>query len=163
MTPEKKTWGRKRTVLVDTQGTLLAVHVGTANASDAQAAKCLCEPLVGAFPRVELLYGDSHYAGEMSWWIRFHLGWVVQVLRRRKAPKRGLLVEEGEQVDWDALFPPGFQPLPKRWVVERTFAWFGRFRRLARDYEGLPASSEAFLKLAAIHRILVRLASLFSI
>src|SRR5260370_14485135 len=69
-------------------------------------------------------------------------------------PKRGLLVSEGEEVDWDRLFPPGFRPLPRRWVIERTFSWIIRWRRLCRDHEGLPTSIEALIRIATCSRML---------
>jgi putative transposase len=69
---------------------------------------------------MKLLWGDSHYAGNLLTWLKLHLGWTIEIVRRRKVPARGLLVPEGTDVDWDSLFPPGFQPLPRRWVVENT-------------------------------------------
>jgi len=65
------------------------------------------------------------------------------------------------EVEWDKLFPPGFRPLPRRWVIERSFAWITRWRRLCRDHEGLPESSEAFIKLSASYRMLTKLAAAF--
>ncbi len=156
--PGKKIWGRKRHVLVDTQGHLLAVKVLAADPSDQEGAKRLLEPLANKFPRIEVLWGDSHYGGDLIGWVKEHLGWAVQTVKRRKAPKRGVLVPIGEEVDWDRLFPSGFQVLPKRWVIERTFAWITRVRRLARDHEGLPRSSEAFITLAMSRLMLIRLA-----
>ena len=85
----------------------------------------------------------------------------MQMVRALTVPKRGLLVPEGEEVDWEKLFPSGFRPLPRRWVVERSFAWITRWRRLARDHEGLPRSSEAFIKLSASYRMLSLLAPAF--
>jgi transposase len=85
----------------------------------------------------------------------------MQTLRALTVPKRGLLVPEGTEVDWDKLFPPGFRPLPRRWVVERTISWITRWRRLARDHEGLPQSSEAFIKLSAVRRMVSLLVPAF--
>nr|WP_242527567.1 transposase [Ktedonosporobacter rubrisoli] len=82
----------------------------------------------------------------------------MQTVKGLSVPKRGLLVPEGEEVDWAHLFPSGFRPLPRRWVIERSFAWIVRWRRLCRDHEGLPQSSEAFIKLSASYRILTKLA-----
>jgi putative transposase len=82
----------------------------------------------------------------------------MQTVKALTVLKRGILVSEGEEVDWDNLFPKGFRPLPRRWVVERTFSLLVRFRRLCRDHEGLPQSSEAFIMLAASARMLTRLA-----
>jgi transposase len=158
----KKTWGRKRHVLVDTQGHLLAVKVTGAHRSDQQGAKVMLKPLRESFPRMKLLWGDTHYGGTFIGWLKVHLGWAIQTVRALKVPKRGLLVLEGTEVDWDALFPPGFRPLPRRWVVERTFAWITRWRRLCRDHEGLPQSSEAFITLSASFRMLTKLAPAFT-
>jgi transposase len=78
---------------------------------------------------------------------------TIQTIKALTVPKRGLLVSEGEEVDWDKLFPTGFRPQPKRWVVERTFSWIGRWRRLCRHHEGLPISSEALIKIAMCSRM----------
>lgn len=156
--PEKKVWGRKRHVLVDTEGNLLAVKVTGAEQSDQQGAKLLLPPLRKAFPRIQLIWGDSHYGGTFVNWLKEHLGWKMQTVLRAKIPARGLLVAEGEEPDWEAHFPTGFVPLPRRWVVERTFSWISRWRRLARDHEGLPGCSEAFITLAMSRRMLSRLA-----
>ena len=94
-------------------------------------------------------------------WLKEHVGWSMQTVRALTMPKRGLLVPEGEEVDWDKLFPSGFRPLPRRWVVERSLAWITRWRRLARDHEGLPQSSEVFIKLSASSRMLTKLAPAF--
>jgi hypothetical protein len=106
-------------VLVDTQGHLLAVKVLAASWSDQLGAKRLLEPLRDGLPRVRVLFGDSHYAGSLIDWVRLHLGWTIQIVRRRKAPARGLLVPIGEEPEWEKLFPPGFQPL-RRQMDRRT-------------------------------------------
>jgi len=142
---------------VDTEGNLLAVKVTGAEQSDQQGAKLLLLPLRKALPRLQLLWGDSHYGGTFVDWLKQHLGWKMQTVLRAKIPTRGLLVAEGEEPDWEARFPSGFVPLPRRWVVERTFSWISRWRRLARDHEGLPQSSEAFITLAMSRRMLSRL------
>lgn len=82
-------------------------------------------------------------------------------MRRLKEPERGVLVPIGEEPDWEHLFPPGFQVLPRRWVIERSIAWISRIRRLARDVEGLPKCSEAFITLAMIRLLFLRLAPPF--
>lgn len=154
----KKIWGRKRHAVVDTEGNLLAIKVTGAQRSDQEGGRMLLLPLKVKFPRLKLLWGDSHYAGGMILWVKIHLGWIMQPVRALTMPKRGLLVPEGEDVEWDKLFPKGFRPLPRRWVIERTFSWITRWRRLCRDHEGLPESSEAFIKLSASARMLTRLA-----
>ena len=161
MTPGKKIWGRKRHALVDTQGNLLAVKVTGAEKSDHQGGRILLEPLKRVFPRLKLVWGDSHYGGTFLTWVKEKLGWTVQTIHALTLPKRGLLVPEGEEVDWDTLFPKGFRPQPKRWVIERSFSWMVRWRRLCRDHEGLPQSSEAFIKLSASYRMLTTLVPAF--
>jgi len=113
----------------------LAVKVLGADGSDPAGARVMCEPLQETFPSIKLLWGDSHYAGTFIVWLKEHVGWTMQPVRALTVPKRGLLVPEGEQVNWEKLFPSGFRPLPRRWVVERSFGWLTRYRRLVRDYE----------------------------
>jgi putative transposase len=154
----KKIWGRKRNLLVDSQGNLLEVKVWGAEHSDLEGAKEMFEPLTERYPRMKLVWGDSHYAGTLIEWLKTTLGWTMQPVRALTMPKRGLLVPEGEAIDWEKLFPTGFRPLPKRWVIERSIAWIVRWRRLCRDHEGLPKCSEAFIKLSASYRMLTKLA-----
>jgi hypothetical protein len=104
----KKTWGRKRHLLVDTQGHILAVKVFAASSSDLEGAKALLEPLKDAFPRMQLLWGDSHYGGTLPEWVKKKLDWTIQIIKALTFPKRGLLVPEGEDVDWEKWFPTGF-------------------------------------------------------
>ena len=101
-------------MLVDTQGHLLEVKVTAAEASDQQGAKNMLEPLKPLLARMKLLWGDTHYGGTFIGWLKVHLGWAIQTVRALKVPKRGLLVLEGTEVDWDALFPPGFRPLRRQ-------------------------------------------------
>jgi putative transposase len=117
----------------------------------------MLESLAGSFPRMKVLWGDSHYGGTFLTWVKLTLGWTVQTIKALTVPKRGILVNEGEEVDWDKLFPSGFRPLPRRWVVERTFSWIIRWRRLCRDHEGLPGTSEALITIAMSHRMLSKL------
>lgn len=118
-------------------------------------------PLQEDFPRMKLVWGDSHYGGTFIGWLKANLGWIMQTVKALTLPKRGLLVPEGEDVDWDTLFPKGFRPLPRRWVIERSFSFLVRWRRLSRDHEGLPRCSEAFIKLSASYRMLTKLAPAF--
>ncbi len=105
----KKIWGRKRHALVDSQGNLLAVKVTGAERSDQEGGRALLLPLKEQLPSMKLLWGDSHYAGQMITWMKVNLGWTMQPIRALTVPKRGVLVPEGEQVDWDKLFPSGFR------------------------------------------------------
>jgi putative transposase len=137
----KKVRGRKRHIVVDTLGLLLAVVVTAANVDDARAAQQLFGQLPGKdFPRLEVVQADNKYHNDnLDRWLRVH-----------HRPYR----------IWVISRPPGerrFVPLRSRWVVERTFAWLGRYRRLSKDYEHTTASSEAVVKIAAIHHYLRRL------
>ncbi len=136
----KKVKGRKRHLAVDTLGLLLAVVVHSAALQDRAGAKLLLAALAaGGFPRLRLLWADGGYRGKLVAWVWAHCGWLLQIVKRNDDVK-------------------GFQVLPRRWVVERTFAWLGRYRRLSKDYEYLTASSEAMIYVAMIHLMLVRLA-----
>ena len=134
----KKIKGRKRHIIVDTLGLLLAVVVHPANLQDRDGAKLVLAQLVGKFPRLKLIWADGGYAGRLIDWTRELGHWILEIVKRSA----------------DAT---GFQVLPKRWIVERTFAWFGRYRRLSKDYETLTESSEAVIYLAMTHLMLRRL------
>ncbi len=157
----KNIWGRKRTVFVDTQGHLLGVKVTGADASDLQGAKLLLEPVKQLFGRLTLLWGDSHYGGSLIAWIKEHLGWSVQVVRGLITVKDSAPTQEAAGDNEQKRSARGFQILPRRWVVERSLAWITRWRRLARDHEGRPESSEAFIMLSASRRMLSLLAPAF--
>lgn len=152
----KRIWGRKRHVLVDTQGNLMEVKVTAASDSDLQGAKKMLKPLSDLFPRMLRLWGDSHYRGTLIEWVKEHLGWNVQVVQglgtvphaTTQPPKSEMERSKG-----------AFKVLPRRWVIERSIAWITRWRRLCRDHEGLPESSEAFIKLSASRRMLSHIAS----
>ena len=130
--------GRKRHIVVDTLGLLLTVLVHSADIQDCHAAPAVLWRLKGRFPRLQLIWADAGYAGTLVGWTRRMCHWVVEIVRRREDAK-------------------GFEVLPKRWIVERTLAWLGRYRRLSKDYEHTPSSSEAVVKIAAIHHYLRRL------
>ncbi len=151
----KQIWGRKRHALVDTEGNLMEVKVTGADASDLAGGKRLFALLHGRFPRLQLIWGDSHYGGQFLEWVKEQFGWNVQTVQ-------GL----GTAPDANTTEPKpktkpskgGFHVQPRRWVIERTFGWITRWRRLARDHEGLPQTSEAFIKLSASRRMLSHLA-----
>jgi putative transposase len=137
----KKVRGRKRHLVVDTLGLLLAVVVTAANVDDARAAPRLFTQLPGRdFPRLEAVQADHKYhSPDLDRWLRVHHRPYRVVVMSREAGERR------------------FVPLASRWVVERTFAWLGRYRRLSKDYEHLPESSAAVVKIAGIHHYLRRL------
>lgn len=137
----KKVRGRKRHILVDMRGLLIAVVVTAANVDDGRAAPRVFASVRGRdFPRLEVVFGDNKYHNhELSKWLRVH-----------RRPYRIKVTSKPEGTK-------GFEPLAMRWVVERTFAWLGRYRRLSKDYEHLPESSEVVVKIAGIHHYLRRL------
>jgi putative transposase len=148
----KKVKGRKRPVLVDTQGLVLTVSVQPADVMDREGVMALLPPahIKAAFPRLRHLWLDAGYKGKEKGkaWIEKHVGWTTHVV---KPPSRWVLVlEHGEPAP-----RPGFTVLPRRWVVERTLAWWGHSRRLSKEYERLCASSEAMIY-AAMSRLMVR-------
>jgi putative transposase len=137
----KKVRGRKRHIVVDTLGLLLAVVVTAANVDDAKAARRLFAQMPSKeFYRLEQVQADNRYRSpELDRWLRvYHRGYEVVVVSRDPGERR-------------------FVPLKSRWVVERTFAWLGRYRRLSKDYEHTPSSSEAVVQIAAVHHYLRRL------
>jgi putative transposase len=148
----KKLNGRKRHLLVDTTGLVLKVVVHAANIADREGAKLVLADLAGVFPRLSHLWVDAGYAGALLDWIHQHVGWTVEVVRRRR---RWVWVRADQE---PPPLPVGFEVLPRRWVVERTFGWLGRDRRLSKDDEALPATSEAWIYLAMIRLMLRRLA-----
>ena len=118
---------------------VLAVVVHPADVQDRDGAKLVLARLWGRFPRLKHIWADGGYAGKLIEWTRTFGRWALDIVRRCD----------------DAA---GFVVLPKRWIVERTFAWLGRYRRLSKDYELLAESSEAMIHLAMIHLMLRRLA-----
>ena len=128
--------GRKRHILTDTLGLLLGVIVHRADVNDSQRVPHLLDRVQGRVPRLEAIYADEGYAGTPPGLVWRLYGWASRLVRRVR---------------------PGFVLLPKRWVVERTFAWFGGYRRLSKDYEALPSVSAAMVQLSAIRLMSRRL------
>src|SRR5216684_3847549 len=151
----KKLSGRKRHLLVDTMGLLLKVVVHAANLQDREGVKLLLEPVKGQFERMEKVWVDQAYSGTGKTWIEQQMGWTVEVVER--SPRRGWIMTENQGLVWVTL-PKTFEHLPRRWVVERTIAWIGRYRRLSKDYEYLMSSSEAMVYLTMLRLMLTRLA-----
>ena len=148
---------------------MLKAKVHAANIMDWDGIKMLLCRADVQFPRLEHLWLDSAYRGEDKGkdWVEKVLGWSVELVQRPRklAPKEVLkswaeqLFKEGVQVDWEKLLPPrGFQVLPKRWVVERTFSWTDQNRRMSKDYERLTETSEAFIHVAMSRLMARRLA-----
>src|SRR5215469_7379470 len=154
----KKLSGRKRHMLVDTTGLVLKVVVHVANIQDREGVKLLLEPLKGTFPRMKKVWLDVGYSGKGRQWIEQEMGWEAEIVKHRWTGLRGVWLPKGTEVNWEEIIPPGFHVLPRRWVVERTFAWIGRNRRMSKDYEYLTRSSESMVHLTMIRLIVRRLA-----
>ena len=165
----KKIRGRKRHLLVDTEGLVLEAKVHSAKVMDHEGIKALLRHAGDAFPRLSHLWLDAGYGGEDKGgdWVEKTLGWTAEIVRkpRKPAPEEVLMAwakqwaKEGAAVDWRKLLPPqGFVVLPRRWVVERTFAWISQNRRMSKDYERLAATSEAFIYVAMTRLMVRRLA-----
>ena len=135
----KKIKGRKRHILMDTIGLLLIVVVHTANIQDRDGAKLVLETVQGKFSRLKLIWADAGYSGQLVDWVKIKCGWALEIVKRSDDVK-------------------GFKVLPHRWIVERTFGWLGRYRRLSKDYEGLTESSQALIYAAMIHIMVRRMA-----
>jgi len=136
----KKVKGRKRHILVDTLGLLLAVVVTSAALSDPAGARLLLRRLGGACKKLRRIWVDGTYRGQLLEWVLLHFRFCLQPVLRSDEQK-------------------GFVVLPRRWVVERTFAWITQCRRLGKDYEGLPSSSEAMIYIAMTRLMVRRLAA----
>lgn len=143
----KKVTGRKRHLVVDTLGLVLLVIVTSASVQDRDGARILLRALFERikkpryphwwrFCRLKVIWADGGYRGELVEWVKRLLGWQLEIVEKVEGQK-------------------GFVALPRRWVVERTIAWLNRQRRLSKDYERLPQSSEAFVYVAMI-RLMVR-------
>jgi putative transposase len=127
---------------VDTLGLVLAVVVHAANIQDRDGARLVLERLRQRFSRLRLIWADGAYAGELSEWVKGLRLWhkVRLEIVKRSDTAQGFVVQ------------------PHRWIVERTFGWLNRYRRLSKDYEYLPATSEAMIHVAMINLMVRRLA-----
>ena len=129
--------GRKRHIIVDTIGYLIVVGVHAANIVDCKGAKQVIVKLFETLDTVKLIWADGGYKGELIDWVKKRFDCVLEVVKKKKKK--------------------GFHVLPRRWVVERTFAWLTRYRRLSKDYEKQPSSSEAMVYIASIRLMLRQL------
>lgn len=135
----KKVMGRKRHIAVDTLGLLLMVAVTAASLQDANSAATLGPRMRGTFPRLKKIWVDAGYKEQFIRWFSEHCGWLVEVVTRRDGAV-------------------GFEVQPHRWLVERTLGWFNLCRRLSKDYEYYPETSEGMVYIASIRLMLRRLA-----
>jgi len=132
----KKVNGRKRHIVVDTLGLIMSLVIHTADIQDQEGAKLTFEELGDRFKRLKKIFGDSAYKRSgLPEWLEKNFGWVLEVVSRPVGTE-------------------GFVALPKRWIVERTFAWLGRHRRHAKDYERNTDSSKAMIYIAATERMI---------
>ena len=160
----KQVKGRKRHLLVDTEGWVLRAVVHPANIMDRDGVKLVLRAGVRTqFPRLRHVWLDAAYNGKGKGkdWIEQTLGWSAQIVSHPPRYKQVWVPNDipPDQIDWSKyLPPPGFRVLPRRWVVERTFAWQGQQRRLSKDYERLCATSEALIYVTMIRLMLRRLA-----
>jgi putative transposase len=129
----KKIMGRKRHILVDTMGLISAVVVHSAGIQDRDGAKAVLDRIKNEHSqRLELVWADGGYAGKLIEWVKQECGWMLEIVKRSDDVK-------------------GFKLLPRRWVVERTFAWLGRFQRMSKDYEFNTSTYDAMINLAMIN------------
>jgi putative transposase len=126
---------------VDTSGLVLSIYVSSADVQDRAGAECLLAGLKALLPSLKKIWADGAYTGEkLARWCKEQGRWELQIVERSSADTQGFAV------------------LPRRWIVERTFGWLVRNRRLSKDYELKAQSSEGFLKVAMIRLMLKRLA-----
>ena len=137
----KKINGRKRHIIVDCLGLLLAVHVHPANIQDRDGAKETVLKINNLYPLLSLMWGDGGYRGELLEWIEKHFDFKLEIVKRSDDIR-------------------GFEVLPWRWIVERTLAWISRNRRMSKDYERLPKTTESWIYLAMTSLMLRRLKTL---
>ena len=126
---EKKVKGRKRHLATDTLGNMLAIQVHAANVADTSQGWEVCDRVAEKYDSVEAFCGDQGYRGTTVEFVENLLGLRLDITSK---PAQG------------------FQVIPKRWIIERTFAWLGGFRRLAKDFEILTQSAENMIRIAMI-------------
>ena len=118
---------------------MLCVVVHAADVQDRDGAKQVLEKIKDSLPRLQLIWADGGYSGHLIDWVKQVCNWLLEIVKKDDSVK-------------------GFQLLPKRWIVERTFAWLMRYRRLCREYEYLTETSESLIYLAMTNIMLRRLA-----
>jgi putative transposase len=163
----KKVRGRKRHLLVDTEGLVLKAKVHSAKVPDQDGIKLLLKGVGAYLPRLSQLWVDAGYQGRGKDWVEKELDLSVEVVHRtpKPTPEKVAMMwaeewsKEGWEIDWQKLLPRrGFEVLPRRWVVERTFSWLSQNRRMSKDYERLCATAEAFVYVAMTRLMVRRLA-----
>ena len=167
----KKIKGRKRHLLVDTQGLVLKAKLHSARIMDRDGVKILLDTARDSFPRFSHVWLDAAYNGQDKGadWVEKVVGWTAEIVRHppKPAPEEVMRLwseewaKEGVAVDWEKLLPPPKDSrafLPKRWIVERTLSWISSNRRMSKDYERLCATGEAFIYAAMVRLMARRLA-----
>lgn len=143
-------------MVVDTLGLILTLKVHAADISDRDGAPLVLAGMPEHFLRIRKLWTDSGYNGRFRTWAADQLSnWDVEIVKHWWTGIKGVWVGPGME---PPTIPSGFHVLPKRWIVERTFAWLDQNRRLSKDYERLPATSETFIYTAMTHLMVRRLA-----
>jgi transposase len=138
---------------VDTTGLVMKARAHPADLADREGARLVLEPAVAAFPRLGHLWADAGYRGKaLCEWVTERLGLSLEIVQRRS---RWVWVRNDGEPE---PIPEGFEVVKRRWVVERTFAWIMRNRRMSRDYEFLAATTEALVYVCMIRLMLKRLA-----
>ena len=132
----KRVKGVKRHIVVDTLGLLMAIVVHTADIQDRDGARLVLEKLRYKYPRLKIIYADGGYTGKLIGYVAETFNWILSIIKRNDEKK--------------------FVVLPKRWIVERTFAWMDNYRRLSKDYERLNSTSIAMVQLAMIRTMIKR-------
>jgi putative transposase len=156
--------GRKRPILVDTEGLVQALTVHPATSMDRDGIKLvLTDATRVQLPRRRLLWLDAGYNGRGTGkdGVEQTTGWRVETVKGVHARNYAWVPKAipPDEMDWSHYLPaPGLHVIPRRWVVERTFAWFSHHRRLSKDYERLPATSAAWISLTMIRLMLRRIA-----
>jgi putative transposase len=160
----KKVRGRKRHLLVDTEGLVLKAKVHSAKVPDQDGLKLLLESAQTEALKLKHLWLDAGYEGRGKRWAEEVLGLSIEIVRRPQKPIPEKVAriwaaewaKEGVKPDWEKLLPHRrFQVLPRRWVVERTFSWLSQNRKTSKDYERLCSTGEAFIYVA-MSRLMVR-------
>ena len=136
----KRLRGRKRHIVVDVLGLLLVVMVHSAGIQDRDGAKPVLTALVARFPGLQLIWADGGYAGKLVAWVATMLQRTLVIVKRPRHTQ-------------------GFHVLQWRWIVERTFGWLNRSRRLSKGFEALPETTETWIRIAMIHLMVRRLAA----
>ena len=150
----KKLVGVKRHILVDTEGFLLSVVVHAASIPDRKGGQWVLEAAGdGTYPRLQHIWADQGYTGTLVRWAEQEHVWTVQVVY----PEDRQLKRYAPDVLDELGYESGFKVVPKRWIVERTFSWIGRQRRLSKDYEWLASTEEVLIYLVGIRLLLARL------